>query len=101
MSMVDIEMVFAFALFSIGIYGVTSGRDFLRLFFSLEMMLNAVILILALSSSRLGITEAVPLAYMIMVLATLEAAIGVLIFAAANRISGRLSPEEFVSEEAV
>lgn len=101
MSIADIEMVFAFALFSIGIWGVTSGRDFLRLFFSLEMMLNAIILILAISSARFGITEGVSLAYMIMVLATLEAAIGVLIFAAANRMSNRLSPEEFKEEEMI
>ncbi len=98
MSIVDIEMLFAFALFSIGIYGVTSGRDFLKLFFSLEMMLNAVILILAISGSKFGISDAIPLAYMIIVLATLEAAVGVLIFAAANRMSGKVSPDDIGKE---
>ena len=36
--MFSIEMIFSFALFAIGLYGVSSGRDFLRIFFSLEML---------------------------------------------------------------
>ncbi len=98
MSMFVTQMLFAFALFGIGLYGVSSNRDFLRIFFALEMMLNAVIMMLATTAYHLGLSENIPLAYMVMVLATLEAGIGVLIFASANRISGKISPDEFSKE---
>jgi len=92
--MFEIEMLFAFALFSLGLYGVSSKRDFLRLFFSLEMLLNAVIMMLAITAHHLGFTQNIVLAYMVMILATLEAAIGLLIFGAANKIAKVLSPDE-------
>ena len=92
--MFEIEMLFAFGLFSLGLYGVSSRRDFLRLFFSLEMLLNAVIMILAITAHHLGYTQNIVLAYMVMILATLEAALGLLIFAAANKIAKVVSPDE-------
>ena len=92
--MFEIEILFAFALFSLGLYGVSSKRDFLRLFFSLEMLLNAVIMLLAISAHHLGFTQNIVLAYMVMILATLEAALGLLIFAAANKIAKVVSPDE-------
>ncbi len=97
--MFSIEMLFAFALFAIGLYGVSSGRDFLRIFFSLEMLLNAVIMMLAISAHYLGMTENIALAYMVMILATLEAAAGLLIFAATNKITGAVIPDEIEREE--
>jgi NADH:ubiquinone oxidoreductase subunit K len=97
--MFSIEMLFAFALFSVGLYGVSSGRDFLRIFFSLEMLLNAVIMMLAISAHYLGMTENITLAYMVMILATLEAAAGILIFAAINKITGAVIPDEMEREE--
>jgi NADH:ubiquinone oxidoreductase subunit K len=97
--MFNIEMIFAFGLFAIGLYGVSSGRDFLRIFFSLEMLLNAVIMMLATSAHYLGMTENIALAYMVMILATLEAAAGVLIFAATNKITGAVIPDEIKGEE--
>lgn len=92
--MFEIDMMFAFALFGIGLYGVSAGYDFLRIFFSLEMLLNAVILMLASSAHYLGLTQNLPLAYMVIVLATLEAAAGLLIFAGANRLTGMVRPDE-------
>jgi len=92
--MFEIEMLFAFGLFSLGLYGVSSRRDFLRLFFSLEMLLNAVIMMLAITAHHLGFTQNIVLAYMVMILATLEAALGLLIFAAANKIAKVVSPDE-------
>ena len=92
--MFEIQIIFAFGLFSLGLYGVSSSRDFLRIFFSLEMLLNAVIIILALSAHYLGYTQNIVLAYMVMVLATLEAAVGLLIFAVANKITKVVSPDE-------
>jgi len=81
--MFEIDMIFAFALFSIGLFGISSNRDFLRIFFSLEMLINAVILMLASSAHYLGLSQNIAFAYMVMILATLEAAVGILIFAAA------------------
>ena len=91
--MFEIEMLFAFGLFSLGLYGVSSKRDFLRLFFSLEMLLNAVIMMLAITAHHLGMTQNIVLAYMVMILATLEAALGLLIFGAANKIAKIVSPD--------
>ena len=92
--MFEIEILFAFWLFSLGLYGVSSRRDFLRIFFSLEMLLNAIIMLLAISAHYLGLTQNIALAYMLMILATLEAAVGLLIFAAANKIAKVVSPDE-------
>ncbi|WP_201351861.1 NADH-quinone oxidoreductase subunit NuoK [Hydrogenimonas urashimensis] len=97
--MFGIEMVFAFALFGLGVYGVGSRRDFLRIFFSLEMMVNAVILMLALSARHLGLSENIELAYLIIVLATLEAAAGLLIFGATHRITRAIRPDDLGNEE--
>ena len=99
--MFSIEMFFAFGLFALGLYGVSSGRDFLRIFFSLEMLLNAVIMMLAITAHHLGMTQNIILAYLVIVLATLEAAAGLLIFAAANKISGVITPDEMHGEERV
>ena len=95
--MFEIDMLFAFALFSIGLYGVSSNKDFLRIFFSLEMLINAVILMLASSAHYLGLSQNIPLAYMFIVLATLEAAVGILIFAAAHKFTRVISPDELES----
>ena len=92
--MFELDMIFAFALFSIGLYGISSNKDFLRIFFSLEMLINAVILMLASSAQHLGLIHNLPLAYMIMILATLEAAVGILIFAAANKFTHVVTPDE-------
>jgi len=97
--MFELQMLFAFALFSLGLYGVSSRRDFLRLFFSLEMLLNAVIMMLAITAHHLGMTQNIVLAYMVMILATLEAALGLLIFAATYKITKVLSPDELQGVE--
>lgn len=97
--MFEIEILFAFGLFSLGLYGVSSKRDFLRIFFSLEMLLNAVIMLLAITAHHLGYTQNIVLAYMVIILATLEAAIGLLIFAAANKISKAVSPDALEGDE--
>jgi len=96
--MFEIEMLFAFALFALGLYGVTSGRDFLRILFSLEMLLNAVIMMLAITAHYLGMTQNIAMAYMVIILATLEAAAGVLIFVAANKVSKIIIPDDYNRE---
>lgn len=92
--MFEIDMIFAFALFSVGLFGITSHKDFLRIFFSLEMLINAVILMLASSAHYLGLPQNLPVAYMFIIIATLEAAVGILIFAAANKFTHVSVPDE-------
>ena len=96
--MFEIDMIFAFGLFSIGLYGISSNKDFLRIFFSLEMLINAVILMLASSAHYLGLVHNLPVAYMFMILATLEAAVGILIFAAANKFTKVITPDKLNEE---
>ena len=99
--MFEAEMLFAFALFGLGLYGVSSGRDFLRIFFSLEMLLNAVIMMLAITAHYLGMTQNLILAYMVMILATLEAAAGIIIFAVTNKLTKVVIPDELEKKETV
>ena len=98
--MFETDMLFAFGLFSVGLFGISSNRDFLRIFFSLEMLINAVILMLASSAHYLGLSQNIAFAYMVMILATLEAAVGILIFAAAHKFSKVVIADD-LSEEAL
>jgi NADH:ubiquinone oxidoreductase subunit K len=87
------DAFFAILLFGVGMIGVTSRADFLKIFFSLEMLLNAVILILASAAYHLGLTKGLAIAYVIIVIATLEAAAGVLIFILSYRITKEVIPD--------
>ena len=93
-----INMIFAFGLFAIGVLGVGSRRDFLRIFFSLEILLNSIILMLSLSAKYLGLTQNIELAYMVIILATLEAGAGLLIFGATYKLTKKLSPDDLKEE---
>ena len=97
--MFETDILFAFALFSIGLFGISSNRDFLRIFFSLEMLINAVILMLATSAHYLGLSQNIAFAYMVMIIATLEAAVGILIFAAAHKFSKVVIADDLAEEE--
>ncbi len=88
-----IDVIFAIILFGVGMYGITSKSDFLKIFFSLEMLLNAVILFLASSAYHLGLTKSLAVAYVIIVIATLEAAAGILIFLLSYRMTGEVIPD--------
>jgi NADH:ubiquinone oxidoreductase subunit K len=97
-----IDTLFAIILFGVGLYGVTSKSDFLKIFFSLEILLNAVILLLASAAYHFGFTRGLAVAYVIIVIATLEAAAGVLIFLLSYRITGEIIPDKLdkaVSDE--
>jgi NADH:ubiquinone oxidoreductase subunit K len=89
-----IDVIFAVLLFGVGLFGVTNKSDFLKVFFALEMLLNAVILMLASAAVHLGLTQGLAVAYVIIVLATLEAAAGVLIFLLAYRMTGTFIPDD-------
>jgi len=96
--MFEIDMIYAFALFSVGLYGVSSNKDFLRIFFSLEMMINSVILMLASSAKYLHVESNLPLAYMIIIVATLEAGVGILIFTLAYKFTNKVHPDDIAKE---
>jgi NADH:ubiquinone oxidoreductase subunit K len=88
-----VDAIFSIMLFSIGMFGVTTKSDFLKIFFSLEMLLNAVILFLGSAAYNLGMTQGLAVAYIVIVIATLEAAAGILIFLLAYRITGEVIPD--------
>jgi NADH:ubiquinone oxidoreductase subunit K len=88
-----VDSIFAIILFGIGLFGVTSRSDFLKIFFSLEMLLNAVILFLGSAAYNLGLTQGLAVAYIIIVIATLEAAAGILIFLLTYRMTGEIIPD--------
>ena len=88
-----VDAIFAIMLFSIGMFGVTTKSDFLKIFFSLEMLLNAVILFLGSAAYNLGMTQGLAVAYIVIVIATLEAAAGILIFLLAYRMTGEVIPD--------
>jgi NADH:ubiquinone oxidoreductase subunit K len=87
--MIEFEIIVAMTLFGIGLFGVTTQKSFLKIFFSLEILLNSVILLLASTGKYYGIEENFSLAYLLIALATLEASAGVIIFLGANRVSGK------------
>ena len=62
------------------------------------MLINSVILILASSAKYLNLADNLPLAYMFIIIATLEAAVGILIFAAANKLTNVVIPDELNEE---
>jgi len=88
-----VDSIFAIVLFGIGMFGVTSKSDFLKIFFSLEMLLNAVILFLGSAAYNLGLTQGLAVAYIVIVIATLEAAAGILIFLLSYRMTGEIIPD--------
>jgi len=88
-----VDAIFSIMLFSIGMFGVTTKSDFLKIFFSLEMLLNAVILFLGSAAYNLGMTQGLAVAYIVIVIATLEAAAGILIFLLAYRMTGEVIPD--------
>jgi hypothetical protein len=49
---------------------------------------------LASSAYHLGLTQNIPFAYMVMVLATLEAGAGILIFSTINKFTNKTIPDE-------
>jgi NADH-quinone oxidoreductase subunit K len=86
--LLQFEILIAVSLFGIGLFGLATQKNFLKIFFSLEMLLNAVILFLASTGKHYGLNDNISLSYMIIAIATLEAAAGVLIFLITNRVTG-------------
>ncbi len=64
------------ALFSIGVMGVLMRRNAIIVFMCIELMLNAVNLLLVAFSKMMGVADAQIFVFFIMVVAAAEVAIG-------------------------
>jgi NADH-quinone oxidoreductase subunit K len=82
-------LVVSALLFSIGATGVFFHRNLLSIFLCLELMLNAVNLTLVACSRSAGNLEGQALAFLVIVVATAEALVGLGILVAVHR--GRAS----------
>ena len=69
-------LFFAAALFSIGLFGVLSRRTAVAILLGIELMLNAVNLLLAAFSTYLSDAQGQIMVFFIMVVAAAEAAVG-------------------------
>ena len=72
----DHALIVAFLLFGIGTAGVLLRRNAIVVFMSIELMLNAVNLVLVVFSRLRGDLDAQVLVFFIMAVAAAEAAIG-------------------------
>ncbi len=78
-------MVLAAALFVIGTMGALTRRNGITIFLSIELMLNAVNLILVAYSRLLGDTTGQLVVLFVMAVAAAEAAVGLALFIAIYR----------------
>jgi NADH-quinone oxidoreductase subunit K len=78
-------LIFAAALFSIGVGGVLIRRNALVMFMSIELMLNSVNLTFVALSKDLGLIEGQVAALFVMVVAAAEVTVGLAIVVAIFR----------------
>jgi NADH-quinone oxidoreductase subunit K len=78
-------LIFAAALFSIGVGGVLIRRNALVMFMSIELMLNSVNLTFVALSKNLGLIEGQVAALFVMVVAAAEVTVGLAIIVAIFR----------------
>lgn len=92
-------MLLAIALFCIGIYGLTSSRNVIRVLMSIELLLNAVNVNLVAFSSFIDPLEikGQVFAIFVMAVAACEAAIALAIILALYRNMSSVDMEDFVS----
>ena len=92
-------ILLSIALFSIGIYGLTSSRNVIRILMSIEILLNAVNINLVAFSSYVDPLEVrgQVFALFVMAIAAAEAAIALAIILAIYRNSSSVDIEDFSS----
>lgn len=90
-------ILLSIALFSIGIYGLTSSRNVIRILMSIEILLNAVNINLVAFSSYVDPLEVrgQVFAIFVMAIAAAEAAIALAIILAIYRNSSSVDIEDF------
>jgi NADH:ubiquinone oxidoreductase subunit K len=81
-------MIVSIALFAVGVYGLISKRNALRLLFSIEIIANSAILNLVVFSRYLNVTNITGQVFALFAIAILaaEAAVGLALILVAYRI---------------
>lgn len=81
-------LLFSAIIFTIGVIGVLTRRNAIVIFMSVELMLNAVNLLLAAFSTYLGDASGQVFVFFVMVVAAAEAAVGLAIIVMVYRNTG-------------
>lgn len=83
-------LIFAAALFAIGLFGVMARRDFLFMLISLELMMNAAALAFVLAGAKYAVADGQVMLIFILTLAAAEVAIGLAILLRFYHVHGHL-----------
>ena len=90
----DLIQIVASLLFAIGVYGVLARRNLILVLMSVELMLNAANLSLIAFSRQLGDHAGQIYAFMVMVVAAVEVAVGLAIIISLVRNRDTVNIEE-------
>jgi NADH-quinone oxidoreductase subunit K len=90
---INLYLVLSTVLFSIGVFGVLLRRNAIIIFMCIELMLNAVNLLLVAFSAYLGDTQGQVFVFFIMAVAAAEVAVGLAILTMIHRNTGSIDIE--------
>ncbi|MBI2269085.1 MAG: NADH-quinone oxidoreductase subunit NuoK [Bacteroidetes bacterium] len=90
---VNLYILLSAVLFSIGVFGVLLRRNAIIIFMCVELMLNAVNLLLVAFSTYLGDADGQVFVFFIMAVAAAEVAVGLAILAMIYRNTGSVDIE--------
>lgn len=90
---VNLYILLSAVLFSIGVFGVLIRRNAIIIFMCVELMLNAVNLLLVAFSTYLGDADGQVFVFFIMAVAAAEVAVGLAILAMIYRNTGSVDIE--------
>jgi len=89
-------LVVSVLLFTIGIYGLITRVNLIRILFSIEFIFNAVGIMVVAYSSYMGTVDGAVFALIIMAIAALEAAVGMAIIVLVYHTSGTIHIDKFI-----
>jgi F420H2 dehydrogenase subunit K len=84
-------------LFSIGLYGVMTHKNGIRMIMCIELMLNSANMALIAFSRAMNIMDGHVIVFLVMTVAAAEAAVGLAIVIAMFRFRESLDPDAFTS----
>lgn len=90
---INLYILLSAVLFSIGVFGVLLRRNAIIIFMCVELMLNAVNLLLVAFSTYLGDADGQVFVFFIMAVAAAEVAVGLAILAMIYRNTGSVDIE--------
>jgi NADH-quinone oxidoreductase subunit K len=94
---IDHYLVLSAILFAIGTAGVFLRRNLITMLLSIEIMLNAANLTLVAFGRQFGSVEGQIIVFFVVTVAAAEAAVGLAIVIALNRLKESLDPDSFTS----